>query len=69
MVVRSKLLLIVSPTLKAVQDEKGPGNEFENDRDHKACESGIVGRVFLRSAIGIIAPGLVDIGEVAVSTR
>jgi hypothetical protein len=68
MVVRSKLVLIVSATLKAVQDEEGPGNEFENDRDHKTCESGIVGSVFLRGAIGIIAPGLVDVGKVAVGT-
>lgn len=66
MVVRRKLVLIVSATLEAVQDEESPGNEFENDRDHKACESGIVGRVFLRSAIGIIVPSLVDVGEVAV---
>lgn len=64
MVGRSKLVLIVSPTLNAVQDEQGPGNEFENDRDHKARKTSIVSCVFLRGTIGVIAPALVDVGQV-----
>lgn len=62
----SKLLLVVPAALDAVQDEKSPGNELEDDGDNKACKSGVVSAIFLRGAIVIIAPALVQVGEITV---